>query len=594
MAIDTATHTMDYPFDQASLVKTNAPWVSIAKRKRAARDALIPSSWRISRSLIPKDPPRLEYGPQNVLAVPRQVLSKEEINITEGYTVATLLEAISRRKLSSERVVSAFCHRAAVAQQLTNCISEPLFNQALERAKWLDSYLQEHGQVFGPLHGLPVSVKDTFNFKGIDSSTGLAALCFKPAKDNAALVELLLSLGAVIIAKTNVPQTMSSLDSVNNIFGRTMNPTNRLVTAGGSSGGEGVIVAMKGCAIGFGTDIGGSVRVPAMVNGVYGFKPGQGRLPYGNQAAVGLEGLGRTGVQAVAGPIGRSMADIDFVMRELVPRAHLFGEDCVYGSWSDSKLPVKGSGDNGEIVIGVLRSDGNCALLPPIDKILSEVGSTLKQKSNIKVIELDTPKAWTKSQSVMSKLMGIDGANTMSDLIEATCEPMVPWMSTRFKRGKPRQLVDVAGLQAQRAALEREMGKLWFSEDQYGRRKRAVDAIMCPIAAHPVPEIERYNAVGYTSSFVLLDYPTGTIPVRDVTKDDLELGKPLTGISLSSWDDRNRELWDEKTVDRRVYLGTKLSVQVVVPRLEDDKLSKVMALIDGILVAQQAGPKSRL
>lgn len=288
------------------------------------------------------------------------------------------------------------------------------------------------------------------------------------------------------------------------------------------------------------------------------------------------------------------MADIEYVMKELVPRSSLFGEDCVYGAWSEPSLPVKGSGEKGEVVIGVLRSDGNCTLLPPIDKILTEVANSLKNHPNIKVVEIPTPKAWTKSQSVMSKLMGIEGGTVMADLIEATKEPMVPWMSTRFKRGKPRQLVDVAAIQAQRAALEREMGQLWVAQDQYGRRVRKIDAIICPLASHPVPEIERYNAVGYTSSFVLFDYPSGSLPVRDVTHADLELGKPMPGKSLSSWDDRSRELWDEKTVDRKAYLGTKLSVQVAVPRLEDDRLAKFMTLIDGVVNGQGAAPKSKL
>lgn len=259
--MDTSTHTMNYPLDNPTLLKKHesAPWIDIARRKRAARDALIPNHWRISSSLIPKDPPSPSAGPQSVLAVPAQVLSPAERDITEGYTVATLLEALRRGKLSAAQVTDAFCHRAAIAQQLTNCLTEPLFAQAAERAAFLDRYRKEKGEVLGPLHGLPVSVKDTFNVKGVDSTTGLASLCFKPAKENAAMVELLLSLGAVIVAKTNVPQTMASLDSVNNVFGRTMNPGNRLVTAGGSSGGEGVMVAMKGCMIGIGTDIGGSI-----------------------------------------------------------------------------------------------------------------------------------------------------------------------------------------------------------------------------------------------------------------------------------------------------------------------------------------------
>ncbi|KAK5239785.1 hypothetical protein LTR40_014253, partial [Exophiala xenobiotica] len=185
------------------------------------------------------------------------------------------------------------------------------------RARYLDSYLRTHNTPLGPLHGLPVSVKDTFNIAGVDSSIGLAYLCHKPAAQNAPLIDLLLSLGCVIIAKTNIPQTLASLDSVNNVFGRTMNPINRLCTAGGSSGGEGVLVAMRGCMIGIGTDIGGSIRVPAMCNGVFGFKPSQGRVPYGGQALTGIEGMSRTSVQAVAGPIARSVEDIDVFLREV-------------------------------------------------------------------------------------------------------------------------------------------------------------------------------------------------------------------------------------------------------------------------------------
>ncbi len=569
-----------------------APWQPIARRKQSERAARIPSHWQIPSHLLPHDPPSPSHGAQNVLHIPAQCLSTSEIRITESYTVPSLLQAILGGILSAEEVATAFSHRAAIAHQLTNCLTEPLFDSAITRARYLDSYLARHKRPIGPLHGLPVSVKDTFNIAGVDSSIGLAFLCHKPAPSNAPLVDLLLSLGCVIIAKTNVPQTLASLDSVNNIFGRTMNPINRLCTAGGSSGGEGVLVAMRGSMIGIGTDIGGSIRVPAMCNGVYGFKPSNGRIPYGGQALTGIEGMSRTSVQAVAGPIARSVTDIDVFMREVVPRAALWGEDCMplswSGSWSESRSgPSRpyGSGRNGELVVGVLRSDGNCAILPPIENVLDEVSAGLAAMDNIKVVDLQCPRAWTKCQSVMSKLMGVDGGVTMADMIEKMGEPLVPWMSTRFRKGKPQPLTRVAELQAQRAQLEREMLKIWVEDDEEGRRTQKLDAIVCPVAPHPVPPIEGYNAVGMTSSWVLLDYPAGTVPVRECTESDLQLGRPQKSstagkASLGSWDERNRELWDEKKIDRRVYLGTPLSVQVVVPRLQDEKLVQVMGWVD--------------
>lgn len=577
--------------------QVEAPWQAIARRKQADRAARIPSAWQIPSTVLPKDPPQAQDGAQNVLDVPRRFLSAAEITITESYTIASLLAAISSRKLSAVEVTEAFCHRAAIAQQLTNCLTEPLFDRAIQRAKELDTHLQTHGKPFGPLHGLPISVKDTFNVAGVDSSIGLAYLCYKPAAKNAVLVDLLLSLGCVIVAKTNVPQTLASLDSINNVFGRTMNPINRLCTAGGSSGGEGVLVAMKGSMIGIGTDIGGSIRIPAMCNGVYGFKPSNGRLPYGGQALTGMEGMSRTSVQAVAGPIGRSVEDIDVLLREVVPRASLWGEDCIPVGWSQSPPPrtrraARGSGKHGELVVGILRSDGNCAILPPIANVLDEVATKLRAATpNVTVVELDCPRAWTKCQSVMSKLMGVDGSVVMADMIAAMQEPLVPWMSTRFRKGKPQPLERVAELQAQRAVLEREMLKLWVKTDDEGKRSQALDAIVCPLAPHPVPPIDAYNAVGMTSSWVLLDYPAGTVPVRPCQEKDLQLGTPQGGKVLGSWDERNRELWDEAKIDRRLYLGTPLSVQVVVPRLQDEKLVEVMGWVDGAVkgIAQQGG-----
>ncbi|KXH55707.1 amidase [Colletotrichum salicis] len=559
-----------------------APWKAIARRKQAEREARIPSKWHIPTRSIPKDPPQLGDGPQKVLDVPRQFLSQSEISITETYTISTLLKAMSTRNLSAKQVIEAFCHRSAIAQQLTNCLTEPLFDTALKRAQFLDDYLRDHDAPLGPLHGLPVSVKDTFNVTGVDTSMGLAYLCHKPAASNAPLVDLLLSLGCVIITKTNIPQTLGSLDSVNNVFGRTMNPINRLCTAGGSSGGEGVLVAMKGSMIGIGTDIGGSIRVPAMCNGVYGFKPSNGRVPYGGQVLTGIDGMSRTSVQAVAGLIGRSIEDIDALMREIVPRAALWGEDCMPASWPPSSRgsSISGCGRNGELVIGVLRTDGNCSIHPPLANMLNEIFSSLSQTPNVKVVELTCPAAFTKAQSVMNKLMGVDGSVTMAEMIDATGEPLVPWTAARFKKGKPQPLTQVANLQAQRATLEREMLKMWVENDGNGRRRQKLDAVICPVAPHPVPPIEGYNAVGLTSSWVMLDYPAGTVPVRDVKEGDLQLGQPQGGKVLSSWDERNRELWDEKKIDRKIYLGTPLSVQVVVPRLRDDQLVQVMACVD--------------
>ena len=132
-----------------------------------------------------------------------------------------------------------------------------MFNEAIEQAKALDLYQKQHGAVKGPLHGLPISLKDSFKVRGHDATIGLLHFTNKPIEEESILVETLRSLGAVLHCKTNVPQTMMTVDSENNIWGRTLNP-NKSLTSGGSTGGEGALIALRGSVAGIGTDVAGS------------------------------------------------------------------------------------------------------------------------------------------------------------------------------------------------------------------------------------------------------------------------------------------------------------------------------------------------
>lgn len=310
------------------------------------------------------------------------------------------------------------------------------------------------------------------------------------------------------------------------------------------------MVAMRGCMVGFGTDIGGSIRVPAMCNGVYGFKPSVGRVPFGGQQDGQVRGKGRMALQAVAGPLGRSVEDLGVVMKEILPRAELFGEDCIPGRWESETFTSNQTGPENKtkFTVGILRSDGLVHPLPPITKLLDEVADILRDTPGIEVIDLPTPPALAKCQSLAGKLMGVDDGSNMVNLLNATGEPLTPWLVGRMKLkpGKSLTVTQLAELQAQRSALEREMMKMWtFSHSENGTvERRRIDAVILPVAPHPVPEIDRYNAVGYTSSFVLLDYPAGVIPVRKFKESDLELGKEMMDHVpvLGGWDRVNREL----------------------------------------------------
>ena len=195
-------------------------WRDIAARKQKERAERIPQDWLLPSSYS------AEINRDNVLSVPREcgLFSSEELRITEGYDATALVALLAEGKLTSVEVATAFCKRAAIAHQLTNCLTEILFKEAIARATKLDDEFKRTGKPTGPLHGLPISLKDTFKIKGCDASVGIAGLCFKPSTTNSALVDLLLEQGAVLYCKTNIPQTMAALDSHNNVFGRTINP----------------------------------------------------------------------------------------------------------------------------------------------------------------------------------------------------------------------------------------------------------------------------------------------------------------------------------------------------------------------------------
>lgn len=129
-----------------------------------------------------------------------------------------------------------------------------------------------------PLLGVPISVKDQIDMAGFDSTCGLAARCFKPAKDDCILIKLLIDKGAIPFIRGNVPQCLMLPESDNNVWGQSKNPHDPRTTPGGSSGGDAALVAYRATPLAIGTDIGGSLRIPAHYCGIYTFKPTPQRI----------------------------------------------------------------------------------------------------------------------------------------------------------------------------------------------------------------------------------------------------------------------------------------------------------------------------
>ncbi|KAI7094995.1 amidase [Hortaea werneckii] len=591
-------------------------WQDIAARKQRERADRIPSQWKLPSSHIPA-----ESRPK-LLSVPREcgLLSDQEVDITENYDASALVAALSSGNLKAVDVTTAFCKRAAIAHQLTNCLTEIFFDDAITRAKQLDDEMAKSGSPTGPLHGLPISLKDTFKVKGYDASIGAAALCFKPADTNSALVHLLLQQGAVLYCKTNIPLTLAALDSHNNVFGRTLNPANTALTAGGSSGGEGALVAMRGSPLGIGTDVGGSIRIPAMCNGLVGVKPSHGRVPYAGQEAGSLAGSSKLGIEATAGPIARTVRDCELLLRVVGDASPwLFDPDVLPHSWTQQLplLPPPSSRPTQPLRVGIVRSDGHTLPLPPIANLMEELSHQLRHPplpswQPIEVIDLDLSPLGPKCLKTFNGVMSIDGANYWFDLLAQTGEPLSPWLQSRLKRRPAKSLDQVRDLKAQVSALQteflnlfREDGGYWLPSSSSSSSSspadngphtqknnkgteattKSLDLILCPPAPHPIPPIDRWNTTNYTSLFNLLDLPAGILPIRPLSPQDLQAEFPPEGAPkpLNGWDAINRDLWT-KAGDRGFMLGGMLSVQVVAPKLMERRLVEGMRVLEGLLV----------
>lgn len=364
-------------------------WQDLALQKHNAILDAIPTEWRLSPSLLTNQPRNL-LTPSFL----QPLLTPLELEITTS-PVRTLLTHLANGHWTSLAVTSAFAHRAAIAHQLTNCLAEFPLAQALATARALDAHLAQHPkQPLGPLHGLPISLKDSVNIRNVPTTLGFVSWTTRsPRSRDAALASILREQGAVLFAKTAVPQASWAAETFNNALALTLgaedkgqpsgdvpSPLNTALSAGGSSGGEAALVAFRGSPLGFGTDVGGSIRWPASSVGAYGLRPSKGRLPYAGIASVvgGLEAV--TDVGFAVGPMSAGeVGDLGIAVRAVL-EGRPWERDplAVEMPWREEVYrSVKG--EEGKLVFGVLEEDGLVDLHPNVRRAVDVVTDILKK-----------------------------------------------------------------------------------------------------------------------------------------------------------------------------------------------------------------------
>ncbi|CAJ0540845.1 Ff.00g077540.m01.CDS01 [Fusarium sp. VM40] len=550
---------------------TMETWEAFVATHREKQEQAIPESWKLSQKKLDQisgaGTPQEGHLIELKAAQASGLLSQREMEITESFTARELLTKMRSQSLRAQDVVVAFCKRAAIAQQLTSCLTEILFDKAVERARFLDAQLTATGKVIGPLHGLPISLKDSFHVEGYHSTVGYVEFLKRPLpQGNAALVKLLEDAGAILYCKTNVSQTMMTADSENNIFGRTLNPHNTRLTAGGSTGGEGALVAFRGSILGVGTDLAGSVRIPALCCGIYGFKPTVDRIPFEGQALSPFPVQWISSVMPAAGPLATSVDDLSLFMEVVTGlQPWKYDSSAVFIPWRSLDSEHKA------LIIGILPEDEEYLLHPPVRRILAKAIHTL-EKAGHKLVRLpaDPHRSVSLGARIGYQFFGIASpdpaviAQSMGEpFVASVAKGMHPFSGGDFpvspKLDIPTQFHK---LNEARGAYGEAWKEAW--------REYELDVVIAPGAVGTAVPHDTYGLPVYTVMWNVLDYPAAVIPFGYASASEDPEPQTSNMAFVPDYDAKSNH-------------GAPGSIQIISPRFRDEECLEAARIIDKAL-----------
>lgn len=555
-----------------------ATWEASAKAKRESILAAIPPEWRLTTI------PTVEEQP-DVTTYMQRFLTSSEVTMTQS-PANVIASKIAAGVWTAESVTLAFCHAASLAHQLLSCLHEIFFDAAIASAKELDAYYATHGRTVGPLHGVPVSLKDQFHVRGVETSMGYVGWLgtFEGVKGTgnekvveSEMVELLRRAGAVLYVKTSVPATLMSGETVNNIIGYTLNPKNKRLTAGGSSGGEGALIGARGSPVGLGTDIGGSIRIPAAFNGLYGLRPSTGRLPY-HGMANSMDG--QNAVLSVVGPLATNAASLRLITQAILQQEPWNVDPAVHEiPWRpdpEQDIQNRATGSDGGLVFAVMRTDGIITPHPPVLRAIDQTVTALRNAGH--EVLTWTPPSHQEIIDTGFNAWIFDAGADVKSAFALSGEPMPPQVSFYNTIAPDEEFTAsrIAATNRKLCGLRRAYLAYWASTAQASRSGRKVDAVVCPVAPFASARRERYAYYGYSTWVNALDYTSVVVPVCTVDKGiDGRVGafSALSGLDEEIQDDYDPDIYD----------GAHVSVQIVGRRLEEEKMLGIAEYVGGLL-----------
>ncbi|EEU35864.1 uncharacterized protein NECHADRAFT_34959 [Fusarium vanettenii 77-13-4] len=478
---------------------TSTDWKALIDAKRAHLYAQIRLEWRLPDEITNQVHHTSDANAFDLLDS-ANFLSNKEREITEKYDASTLIEMMATGVISSVEVTTAFCKRAAAAQQLTNCLTEIFFEKALERAKECDGFLARERKPMGPFHGMPISVKDMLMVKDEMATLGFVSYLTKPKADtNSVLVDMLLEAGAVLYCKTNVPQTLFVCEGMNNVFGYTLNPHKLSLTPSGSSSGEGALVGFRGSLLGVGSDIGGSIRAPSLCCGAFGFKPTANRIPWGGQQA--LIPRGWPGVTPSLGPHAQSAQDLTLFCKTVIQGEPWTRDSTALVSpWRD--VPRKK-----QLTIGYWTGDSELPVFPPVSRALDAAAQALKAAGH-QVKPITAPLPLAQAALIFANSTKLDNKNQiMKILADGDEQPIQALLDINAASGtEPREftLDDLWDFNRDREEYRHAWHQVWMQS--------GIDVLLCPGSRGTAVPHGKYGVPWYTMIWNLLDCPASVVP----------------------------------------------------------------------------------
>ncbi len=333
-------------------------------------------------------------------------------------TLSELGDALRAGTLTSTALVEAHIERIETVNPVVNALVAPRYDEARLEAKQADKRLSaaQPDDTLPPLLGIPCTLKEFFATKGMPYTGGILWRKDMVAESDATVVTRIKDAGAIAMGMTNIPEGGLWMETYNAIYGRTRNPWNPRHTSGGSSGGEGALVASGASPFGLGSDIGGSIRIPAAMCGTVGHKPTGGLVP--NTGHFPDTDLGEAGRFLVSGPLTRSVDDAWTILKIIA------GPDGKDHSCADMKLGDPDAIDASDLVVYPLPSNGAVYVRAEMRQAIEQAAKALEQRGAT-IREPDFPHV-RKAFDLWAAMLAEASDSAYADVL-GEHKPLSPW-----------------------------------------------------------------------------------------------------------------------------------------------------------------------